>query len=189
MVESTSYPREDAYTANVFGNTYRFQYSIDAIAFAVVAMRIAMGWIFLQAGLTKVFDPDWTAAGYLNNAVPEGNPFMDFWSTLAGSPLIDFMNQWGLTLVGLALLLGIFVRFSAFWGAVIMLFYWLSGLSGGLADFLPVAHGYVVDEHIVYIVLLFGLGALGAGRVLGIDALLEKTDFVQSKPWLRYLLG
>jgi thiosulfate dehydrogenase [quinone] large subunit len=37
--------------------------------------------------------------------------------------------------------------------------------------------------------LLFGLGALGAGRILGLDARLERTSLVQNNRWLRYLLG
>jgi len=75
------------------------------------------------------------------------------------------------------------------WGAVMMLFYWLASLTGGLLAGLPVAHGWVVDDHIVYAILLFGLGAFGAGRILGLDAYLEDLEIVQSNPWLRYLLG
>jgi thiosulfate dehydrogenase [quinone] large subunit len=97
--------------------------------------------------------------------------------------------MWGLTLTGLALILGAFVRWSAFWGAVMMMFYWLASLQGGLLAGLPLAHGWVVDDHLIYAVLLFGLGAFGAGRILGLDAWIERTDFVQNNTWLRYLLG
>jgi len=108
---------------------------------------------------------------------------------MAGNPLIDMLNMWGLTLTGLAIILGAFVRWSAFWGAIMMLFYWLASLTGGLMAGLPVAHGWVVDDHIVYAVLLFGLGAFGAGRILGVDAYLEQLEVVRSNPWLKYLLG
>lgn len=37
--------------------------------------------------------------------------------------------------------------------------------------------------------LLFGLGAFGAGRTLGLDGRLEQTEFVQNNSWLRYLMG
>jgi thiosulfate dehydrogenase [quinone] large subunit len=97
--------------------------------------------------------------------------------------------MWGLTLTGLALILGAFVRWSAFWGAVMMLFYWLASLQGGLLTGLPLAHGWVVDDHIVYAALLFGLGAIGAGRIVGVDEYLESTSIVENNPWLRYLLG
>jgi thiosulfate dehydrogenase [quinone] large subunit len=37
--------------------------------------------------------------------------------------------------------------------------------------------------------LLFGLGAIGAGRILGLDAAIEETDLVRNNAWLRYILG
>lgn len=60
---------------------------------------------------------------------------------------------------------------------------------GGLLAGLPLAHGWVVDDHIVYAALLFGLGAIGAGRIIGVDEYLESTSIVEANPWLRYLLG
>ena len=52
-----------------------------------------------------------------------------------------------------------------------------------------VDHGYFVDSSLVYLLLLFGLGAWGAGRLLGVDRVLEETDIVRNNPWLRYVLG
>ena len=155
-----------------------------------------MGWTLFQGGVTKLItyldanpDNNWTAAGYLANAIPQGNPLMGFFGSLAGSPLIDLLNMWGLTLTGLGLIIGALVRWNAFWGAIMMLFYWAASLEGGLLAGLPLAHGWVVDDHIVYAVLLFGLGAFGAGRILGLDASIEQTQFVKQRPWLRYFLG
>lgn len=31
--------------------------------------------------------------------------------------------------------------------------------------------------------------AFGAGRILGVDAYLERQSVVESTPWLKYLLG
>lgn len=69
-----------------------------------------------------------------------------------------------------------------------MLLFWAASLKGGLAAGLPVAHGYVVDSHLVYAALLFGLGAFGAGRAFGLDAVLEPR-LTERVPALRYLLG
>lgn len=181
--------RTERFTGMLFGQEVSVPISKTWVIYALVALRVAMGWIFLQAGLTKLFNPNWTAAGFLQNAIPEGNPFLPLWQSMAGSPLVDALNVWGATLIGICLILGLLVRWSAFWGALLMLFYWASALQGGLLAGLPLAHGWVIDEHIVYILLLFGLGAFGAGRVLGLDARLEQTEFVQRNPWLKYLLG
>jgi len=62
-----------------------------------------------------------------------------------------------------------------------MLFYWAASL--------PLAHAILIDDHVVYALLLFGLGAFGAGRILGLDRRIEETELVGANPWLRYLLG
>ncbi|MFC7176219.1 hypothetical protein [Halosegnis marinus] len=182
--------------AELFGTETRFAYSERWVGYALVAMRLTMGWILLQGGLTKLVtyldaNPgnDWTAAGFLQNAIPAGNPFTDAFAAMAGIPLVDMLVVWGLTLTGLGMMLGAFVRWNAFWGAVMMMLFWAASLQGGLMAGLPIAHGFVVDSHLVYAALLFGLGAFGAGRFLGLDALLERFDLVEAYPRLRYLLG
>jgi len=182
--------------AELFGRRATFDHSERWVGYSPFLLRIVMGWTLFQGGWTKLItyldaDPsnDWTAAGFLTNAVPPGNPFAGAFAAMAGNPLIDWLNVLGLTLCGLAPIVGAFVRWSAFWGAVMMLFHWAAALTGGLLAGLPVAHGWVVDDHVVYAVLPFGLGAFGAGRILGVDAHLERTAVVESDPWLRYLLG
>ncbi|MFC6726235.1 DoxX family membrane protein, partial [Halobium palmae] len=153
--------------ADLFGRRTEFEYSETWVGYALLGLRLVMGWTLFYAGITKLLDPAWSAEGYLRNAIPAGNPFAGFWPALADGWLwlIDPLNAWGLTLVGLCLLLGLLVRWAAFWGAAMMLFYWAASL--------PLENGLVVDDHVVYALLLFGLGAFGAGRILGLDARLE----------------
>jgi thiosulfate dehydrogenase [quinone] large subunit len=70
-----------------------------------------------------------------------------------------------------------------------MTFFWLSSFQGGFMAGLPIQHGYVVTETLVYAVLLFGLGAWGAGRLLGVDSYLEQNEFVENNEWLKYFLA
>jgi len=182
--------------AELFGRETSFNYSETWVGYSLLIMRIAMGWVLLQGGLTKLVtyldanpENNWTAAGYLANAIPEGNPLMGLWGSMAGSPTIDMLVMWGLTLTGIGLILGAFVRWNAFWAAVMMLFFWAAALEGGLMAGLPLAHGWVVDDHLVYAALLFGLGAFGAGRILGLDKYIEEMGFVKNMPSLKYLLG
>ncbi|PJF41361.1 MAG: hypothetical protein CUN55_11810 [Phototrophicales bacterium] len=173
----------------LFGRTVESTYSFPAIGYAILGLRLVMGWIFLQAGLEKLFEDNWTAEGYLKFAIHPDNPFRDFFADMAGNGLVDALNIYGQIAIGLALILGVAVRWTAFWGAIMMILYWLTAWQGGIGDFIPLEHGYIVDDHIVYAMLLFGLGAFGAGRVLGLDAVIEKTEFVQKQPLLKYLLG
>ncbi|MFB6145630.1 MAG: DoxX family protein [Candidatus Nanohaloarchaea archaeon] len=171
----------------ILGREIEFEYAEHWVGYSILLMRVGIGWIFLQGGLQKIFDPSWTAAGYLTH-LPAGNPF-SFWSLMAGNPFIDAMVAWGLTLIGLALILGVFIRFTAFWGSLMMLLFWASSLEGGLLSGLPVAYGWVVDQHIVYTVMLIALGEIGAGRLVGFDEWLEQEGVVERNPWLKHLLG
>ncbi|WP_227133412.1 DoxX family protein [Halorubellus salinus] len=182
--------------AELFGRETNFEYSEHWIGYALVGLRVVMGWVLLQGGLTKLVtyldanpENNWTAAGYLANAIPEGNPFMDMFTSMAGSGLVDILVMWGLTLTGIGIILGAFVRWNAFWAAVMMMMFWAASLTGGLMQGLPLAHGWVVDDHVVYAMLLFGLGAIGAGRILGVDGFLEELDFVKENRWVRLLMG
>jgi len=128
-------------------------------------LRIAAGWMFFYAGITKVLDPSWSAAGYLRTA----KIFAGFYQWLASPeilPITNFMNEWGLTLLGVSLVLGIGVRLSSALGALLMLLYYFP-----ILDFpYPNPHSYIVDEHIIYVFALILLAALRAGRVWGLDA-------------------
>jgi thiosulfate dehydrogenase [quinone] large subunit len=127
-------------------------------------LRISMGWIFLYAGLTKLLDSTWSAGGFLGSA----QSFSGFYHALASPqilPVINQLNQWGLTLIGASLIIGAFVRLSSTFGILIMLLYYFPQL-----DF-PIAGGnsYLVDQHIIYALVLLFLGAVKAGRYWGWD--------------------
>lgn len=114
--------------------------------FALLLLRLSLGWLFLYAGLTKLTNPEWSAKGFLENA----NTFSGFYNWLASPnilPIVDLLNEWGLTLIGIALILGIFVRLSSYLGALMMLLYYFPGLVFPYVG----EHSFIVDEHIIYI--------------------------------------
>lgn len=147
----------------------------------VVSLRVVLGWVLFYAGITEVLDPTWTASGYLANGVPDANPFAGVWIAMAGTPMVDVLVQWGLTLTGLGLIVGAPGRWNAFRGSFIMLVFRASSL--------PLEHAVVVDQHVVYVLVLASVATLGADRVAGPDRILESTALVERHPRLRYLLG
>jgi thiosulfate dehydrogenase [quinone] large subunit len=131
---------------------------------ALVTVRVVIGWLFFYAGYSKLTNPDWSAAGYLQGA----ETFNGFYQWLASDGMIgitNFLNAWGLTLIGIALILGLFTRLASFLGAMMMILYWFPVLT-----FPTVEHGFLVDDHIVYAALLVYLGLARAGRIGGLDA-------------------
>ncbi|APW99133.1 hypothetical protein CHINAEXTREME_15740 [Halobiforma lacisalsi AJ5] len=189
-------PAEQTLDTSLLGRNISLRYSDTWLAYSIFGLRIVMAWVFLQAGLEKWAeggwgDPlAWSSAGFLNNAIAEANPLYGVFTWFADyAAIVDPLVVFGQVLIGLALLFGVFFRFAALMGAIQMLFFWTAAWQGGLAAGFPVEHGYFVDSTFVYLLLLFGLAAWGAGRVMGLDARLEKAGVVRRNPWLRYLLG
>ncbi len=126
-------------------------------------LRITIGWLFLNAGIAKVIEPTWSAAKYLSAATT----FNGFFGWLASSsmlPIVNFLVEWGLVLMGLALILGVCVRYASYAGAVLMFLFYLPVL-----NFPTVGHGYIVDDHIIYIAALLTLAGFEAGTVWGLE--------------------
>ncbi len=132
--------------------------------FSLVLLRVGLGVLMFYAGYAKLIDPEWSAAGYLQNA--QTFPGLFEWFLQPNIlPVVNFLNEWGLTLLGISLILGVFVRLSAILGVVLMLLYYFPVL-----DFPYVGeHSYIVDDHLIYIVALWHLAAVKAGRVLGLE--------------------
>ncbi|MFQ5661715.1 MAG: DoxX family protein [Candidatus Paceibacteria bacterium] len=132
---------------------------------ALLLLRFTFGWLFFYAGITKVINPQWSAKGFLENA----QTFSGFYSWLASPnilPTVDFLNEWGLTLIGIALILGVLVRLSAYLGALLMVLYYFPGLSFPYIG----EHSLLVDDHIIYALGLLLLASLSTKHHWGIFA-------------------
>lgn len=126
---------------------------------ASIFLRLAFGWLFLYAGITKIINPEWTAAGFLNNA----QTLSGFYGWLASPnilPFVDFLNQWGITLIGITLILGIFVRLSSYLGAFLMVLYYFPNLAFPYVG----EHSFLVDEHIIYALALILIASIHTKR-------------------------
>ena len=148
----------------------------------VALMRFTMGWIFVYSGFDKLLT-DFSSAGYLANATkgPLGGWFQSLGANSLAVSVIDPLVVWGEILIGLALVFGVLTRWAAFWGAAMMFMFYISAF--------PPEHNPFVEYQLVYIVALGLMGALGAGRILGLDYFVERLPLVKRVPGARFLLG
>lgn len=147
-------------------------------------LRVSLGWMYLWAGITKIVNPQWSAAGYMQKA--KTFPELYQWlSTSSALPFINFLNEWGLTLLGVSLILGIFIRVSSSLGIVLMLLYYLP-----ILDFpYPNPNSFIVDQHIIFILALLLLISFRAGRVWGLEKWCSQLPLCSKFPKLREWLG
>ncbi len=151
---------------------------------SIFFLRMTMGWMYFYAGITKVLDPAWSSSGYLKGA--KTFAFLYQWMLDPNIlPYIDFLNKWGLTLLGISLLLGIMVRLSSALGAGLMFLYYLPLLAG----IYPNANSVLVDQHIIYIGVLLLLGVFRAGRIWGLEEWCSGLPICKRYPGIRALFG
>lgn len=146
-------------------------------------LRLVTGWLMFYAGITKILDPNWSAAGYLKNA----QTFGDFYNWLAQPGILDvvnFVNEWGLAFLGVSLILGIAVRLSSSLGAILMILYYFPAVK-----FPFVEHGFLVEEHIIYAAVLAFFAVVRAGRYYGLEKWCASLPICAKLPKLRDWLG
>ena len=148
----------------------------------VALLRFTMGWVFVYSGFDKLLT-DFSAGGYLANATrgPLTGWFHGLAESQAALNVIDPLVIWGEIAIGLALILGVLTRWAAFWGATMMFLFYISAF--------PPEHNPFMEYHLIYILVLGVLGALGAGRILGLDNVIERLPWVQRIPGATFLLG
>ncbi len=153
----------------------------------VAALRVSLGFIFLWAFLDKLFglgfattaEKSWLAggsptSGFLGNAVH--GPFADIFHKLSGVVAVDWIFMIGLLLIGTALILGVGMKIATYAGSLMLFLMWLS--------LLPPENNPVIDDHIIYILALFILKNIEAGKVMGFGKIWSKTTMVKKFPIL-----
>jgi uncharacterized membrane protein YphA (DoxX/SURF4 family) len=141
---------------------------------ALALMRIAIGWHFLYEGVAKLLMPSWTAAGYLQDSTGPAAPLFHWLSNQATlMKVVDQMNMWGLTLIGLCLMLGLLTRFAALCGiALLALYYAANPPLFHAFDWAPMeGHYLLVNKNLVELLALVVVLVLPAAS-LGLDGLL-----------------
>ena len=134
-------------------------------------IRILVGWHFLYEGIIKIASESWSSYAYLMQSrwILSG-----FFQWIASHPVAlavtDFLNIWGLLLIGTGLFLGIFIRVASISGALLMLMYYFAA-----PPFIrPSAEGYFffVNFHLIEAGILIVFALIREDYTWGIGRLL-----------------
>ncbi|MFC2081331.1 hypothetical protein ACFLR8_03890 [Bacteroidota bacterium] len=120
-------------------------------------MRIFIGWHFLYEGVVKIIQGAWSSEAYLKGA----HGFLSgFYHWLASDPgvvqVIDFMNIWGMILLGVGLFLGMFIRISAVSGILLLALYYFAYPPFGAAytGFGLDGHYWIINKNLIEAIAL-----------------------------------
>jgi thiosulfate dehydrogenase [quinone] large subunit len=161
------------------GNLSRLQMA------TVVALRVLIGWHFLYEGVAKLTKPGWSAAGYL---LQSRGVFSGLFRWMASDPnvlaIVNPLNMWGLTLIGIGLMLGCFTRLASAAGIlVILLFYLCNPPFVGYFYSIPTEGSYlIVNKNLVELAALAVVLVTGSGRAAGLDRILHALVRRRSRP-------
>ena len=143
---------------------------------AITVLRVLVGWHFLYEGIAKLTSSSWSAAGYLRQA---RGPAAGIFKWLAAQPNLlayaDQITMWGLTIVGLLLILGLFTRLSSL-GAIgfLVMFYAANPPFVGYFYSLPSEGSYlIVNKNLVELGALIVIFLTGSGKFAGLDRLVH----------------
>ena len=138
----------------------------------LVILRLFIGWNILFEGMVKVLNPNWTAKSYL---LDSQGTFSSMFINMAGNDglmkYVDFLNEWGLVLVGLGLFIGCFTRLACIGGMILLLLYTMSHPSFIGVEYMMPFEGtyYLIDKNLIEFAGLGLLFVFPAARVIGID--------------------
>lgn len=104
-------------------------------------------------------------------------PFKSFFESLAGGAVVDWLFMIGLLGVGGALVLGIGKKISTMSGSLLLLLIWLSSF--------PPENNPLIDDHIIYILVLQILLQLRSGEVYGFGLWWNETGIVKRFSFLK----
>ena len=137
----------------------------------------------LESGAINYFGPDaWISGGsptdgFLSFGLHTKEPFLSMYEAMVGSTFVEWAFMLALLGAGIGLTIGVFTRIAAVGAAVLMVMMYFAGA------FFP-ENNPLIDDHIVYAVVLIGIAYVGAGRFLGLGNKWRKTALVQKYPVL-----
>lgn len=179
----------------------------------VAALRVLLGWTFLWAFLDKALalgfttgrDPETGAitffkegAAWFNGGSPtrgvfayalNAGPFRSLYENLGNVTMtaqgpaaappawIDAVYMGSMLLIGLGLIFGVMTRLAAVGGII-----WMAVFLTATA--MPPEHNPIVDDHVIYIVVLIGLILANAGRYYGLGKVWQRFGFVRERAYL-----
>lgn len=159
-----------------------------AIGYLWAGARLALGWVFVWAFVDKLFGLGHETTGkqaWIHGGSPTKGflahsatgPFQSFYHDIAGAAWADWLYMLGLAGIGAALILGIGMRVAAASGALLLVMMW--------TVVLPPDNNVLMDDHLIYALLIVGLAMAGAGNTLGLGRWWAATPLVRRLPVLK----
>lgn len=152
------------------------------IVYLFTLLNLAIGWHLLYEGLIKWADPTWSSYGYLTNA---SGPLAGFFHQLASNAfwlqVADIMTMLLLSTAGLLLILGLFTRFAAIIGAILLGLFYLAHppFAATEVGYASEGHYLVINKNLVEMLTLITIAFIPTSWYYGFDKILPNLKKVK----------
>jgi uncharacterized membrane protein YphA (DoxX/SURF4 family) len=123
---------------------------VNLIRIVLTVLRVLVGWHFLFEGLSKLASPGWSSASYL---MESQWLLSGFFHWIISSPtalaVTDFINIWGLILIGLGLFIGLFSKLASISGILILLLYYIANPPFAESSMSGYGHFFIVNINLI----------------------------------------
>ena len=140
----------------------------------IALLRIALGWIFFYQGIVAVMTKGWSLLSVID--LKGALTFHAFYVSLSNAPALTYASTTLEVLfigIGALLILGVGARIGSLLGIIVMLFLYFP-----LLHFPRVGTSYfIVDEHIVYALILAYLFTAKSGDYFVLGSLFKLSRY------------
>jgi uncharacterized membrane protein YphA (DoxX/SURF4 family) len=136
----------------------------------LTALRIVIGWHFLYEGIAKVFNPNWSSALYLMESKWLLSGFFHWLiSNETTLRIIDFMNIWGLLIIGICLFIGFLPRIAGISGAMLLMLYYIANPPFMYSTLPSQSHFYIINYNLIEAIVLIVIASLKEEQLYGLQ--------------------
>ncbi len=148
---------------------------VNLMPLFLTILRILVGWHFLYEGISKLGIPGWSSSAYL---MQSKWLLAGFFHWIIAHPsalaITDFLNIWGLILIGLGLFVGMFTRVASISGIFLLLMYYIANPpfmgSGTPAE----TNYYIVNLNLIEACILVVFATVKKDNLWSLDRLLNQ---------------
>lgn len=142
----------------------------------LLALRFLVGWHLLYEGIAKLYSPNWSSSGFLEESQWILSGFAN-WIVSNEEVLqtVDFLNIWGLMAIGLGLILGLLTRYASVAGMILLLLYYFNSPPLiGMEYSIPSEGNYlIVNKTLIETGALFILYLFPTSHKYGLDYFID----------------
>ena len=160
-------------------HTVTFPYKLNKQVTSLIILRLFIGWHLMYEGLIKLTYPNWSAKIFLTQSkgfLSEVFQWLASDATLL--QFVDILNIYGLILIGLCLILGIFHKTTLISGIILIGLYYLAMPPFiGLNYTIPMGGNYLlINRNLIEMAAMLVLLYFPTNYIFGMDRILFKKS-------------